>query len=77
MTTRKTTTEPLPHVTKRCGNPAETALRYGLGEEKLRKMRLFGEGPEFRVAGHRSIVYDWEKVEVWLDSLPKGGGERK
>jgi hypothetical protein len=58
---------------KRCGNPTETALRFGLGEEKLRKMRFLGQGPEYRIAGHRSIVYDWEKVEDWLNSLPKGG----
>jgi hypothetical protein len=61
-------------VTKRCGTPPETALRFGIGVEKLKRMRLFGVGPEYCKAGHRTVLYDWDKVEHWLASLPKGGG---
>jgi hypothetical protein len=40
----------------------------------LKRMRLFGDGPEFRVAGHRTILYPWDRFEEWVESLPKGGG---
>ncbi|WP_035350165.1 hypothetical protein [Edaphobacter aggregans] len=60
---------------KRCGTPTETAVRYGIGAEKLRKMRTLGAGPEFRVAGHRTVLYDWSKFEDWLNQLPSGGGK--
>jgi hypothetical protein len=69
---RKVATE--TQVTKRCGTPLETALRFGIGVDKLKRMRIFGVGPEYRKAGHRTVLYDWEKVEQWLTSLPKGGG---
>jgi hypothetical protein len=56
------------------GDAAATSLRFGIGTEKLRKMRLHGVGPEFRVAGHRTILYDWARFETWLATLPRGGG---
>jgi hypothetical protein len=61
-------------IQKKCGDPAATAHRYGIGIGKLKTMRLLGIGPEFRVAGHRTILYDWATFETWLASLPKGGG---
>ena len=62
---------------QRYGNPAETALRFGLGIEKLRKMRNLGIGPVFHRTGHRSLLYEWAAVETWLASLPKGGSETR
>jgi hypothetical protein len=56
------------------GDVAATARRYGIGIGKLKKMRLLGIGPEFRTAGHRTILYSWPQFEQWLASLPKGGG---
>jgi hypothetical protein len=62
--------DPVP----RYGSTAETALRFGLGIEKLRKMRVLGIGPAYSVAGYRTVLYEFGEVEKWIASLPKGGG---
>jgi hypothetical protein len=46
---------------------------YGIPRQKLRKMRLFGRGPEFRRFGYRTVLYDVAKLEQWIASLPRGG----
>jgi hypothetical protein len=68
---------PLPNREQLCGGPAETSLRFGIGEQKLRYLRTFGGGAPFKVIGHRTINYNWRQFEIWLDSLPGGGGVRK
>lgn len=60
--------------TKRFLNDQQIEEIYGIGRMKLRKMRLLGIGPEFRRLGHRTVLYDRDKLEQWIASLPKGGG---
>jgi len=64
-------------VVQQYGNSAETSQHFGVGVEKLKYMRLLNAGPEFYTVGHRTVLYDWRKFELWLSSLPKGGGIAK
>jgi hypothetical protein len=72
MATKVTTQAASP--SKEYGNSAETSFNFGIGMDKLKQLRLSGKGPEFRVVGHRTIIYDWKKFQAWLSSLPRGGG---
>jgi hypothetical protein len=65
-----------PVVEQLCGGPADTAIRYGIGTDKLRRLRTYGDGPPFRIFGHRTVVYPWKDFELWLNNLPGGGGVR-
>jgi hypothetical protein len=52
----------------------EVSAIYGLGEAKLKKLRMRGMGPEFRKFGHRTILYDVNLLEIWISQQPRGGG---
>jgi len=46
---------------------------YGIGEAKLKRMRLLGIGPEFRRFGHKTVLYDVQLLEEWISQQPRGG----
>lgn len=51
--------------------PPEVRRDYGLSESRLAKLRLYGGGPKFIKLG-RSIIYDSDDVDAWLNSLKRG-----
>jgi nucleotidyltransferase/DNA polymerase involved in DNA repair len=58
---------------KRFLSDREIEELYGIGEAKLKRMRLLGEGPEFRRFGHKTVLYDVRLLEAWIDKQPRGG----
>jgi predicted DNA-binding transcriptional regulator AlpA len=45
----------------------EAADYVGLSPSTLAKMRLRGDGPPYRKAGSRTIVYATKDLDDWLD----------
>ncbi len=59
---------------KRFISDREIEELYGIGEAKLKKMRMRDIGPEFRRFGHCTVLYDVARLEEWIEQQPKGGG---
>ena len=51
---------------KRYLRAPEAAAYVGLSTSTLAKMRLRGDGPPFRKAGSRAVVYATEDLDAWL-----------
>lgn len=47
--------------------PVEVADYLSLSPNRLAKMRMEGDGPEFIRLGHRTIRYEWEAVREWVN----------
>jgi hypothetical protein len=59
---------------KRFLSDREIAEIYGIGEAKLKKLRMRNLGTEFRRFGHRVVLYDVQRLEEWISRQPPGGG---
>jgi hypothetical protein len=60
-------------VPKKFISDREISQLYGIGEAKLKRMRLLGIGPEFRRFGHKTVLYDIRLLEEWIEKQPRGG----
>lgn len=48
--------------------PAETAEMLGVTEQTLTEWRRHGHGPPYVKLGHRTVRYDREALEAWLEA---------
>ena len=46
----------------------EAAKHVGLSTSTLEKLRLRGDGPVYRKAGRKIVVYRLEDLDAWLNS---------
>ena len=53
----------------------DTAEHFGIGLSFLQRLRASKKGPFYRRLGHRTVLYDWDEFEKWLETQP-GGGQR-
>ena len=67
--------QPAPHF-KKWISPTEVEKSYGISQSKLRRMRVFNEGPPYKQFGHRTVMYNTFALERWIDGLPGGGDEQ-
>ncbi len=58
---------------KRFISEAEFETIYGIPKRTLQKWRLFGKGARWVRFGS-SVRYDVNQIELWIASLPTGGG---
>jgi predicted DNA-binding transcriptional regulator AlpA len=56
-------------MSKKLRSP-EVRRDYGISESRLAKLRLYGGGPRYIKLG-RSIIYDSNDLDAWLDSLKR------
>lgn len=56
-------------------DPKEAALRLGITPNRLAKLRMTLDGPEFVVIGRRSIRYSPVVIREWLDTRKRRSTE--
>jgi predicted DNA-binding transcriptional regulator AlpA len=49
----------------------EAAKHVGLSASTLEKLRLTGDGPVYRKAGRKIVVYRLEDLDEWLNSCQR------
>jgi hypothetical protein len=59
---------------KRLLTEQDFEAQYGIPRRTIQKMRFFGGGPRYRKVGS-SVYYALDDIELWLESLPSGGGK--